>query len=281
MLRRSTLNYSCIPRRNSCGTVKACLLIRSNGLDATQGLTAERDRRDGGDYTEGSFPLANSLPVNRNRAILLLIVVLPIACLFGPALVRDCSFAMRDAAHFYYPLFEWTTREWAGGRVPLWNPYENGGLPVVADASSSIFYPGKLLFVLPLGFALNYKLYITLHVLLAAAGVYGLARHWQASAIASAVAAISYALGGNVVFQYCNVVFLVGAAWLRRDLSRLFLVAVVLVAGSGVLDAWPLPVPGSVADALAVGGLGLALALTLRGSVATGTSIEAWAGESS
>jgi hypothetical protein len=43
------------------------------------------------------------------------------------------------------------------------------------------------------------------------------------------------------------------------------LLAVALVAASGVLDAWPLPVPGSVADGLAVGGLGLVLALTLRG----------------
>ena len=43
------------------------------------------------------------------------------------------------------------------------------------------------------------------------------------------------------------------------------LLAVVLVVASGVLDAWPLPVPGSVADGLAVGGLGLVLALALRG----------------
>lgn len=59
--------------------------------------------------------------------------------------------------------------------------------------------------------------------------------------------------------------FVVGGAWLRRDLSRLVLLAVVLVVGSGVLDAWPLPVPGSVADGLAVAGVGLVLALALRG----------------
>ncbi len=64
--------------------------------------------------------------------------------------------------------------------------------------------------------------------------------------------------------------FVVGGAWLRRDLSRLVLLAVALVAGSGVLDAWPLPVPGSVADGLAVGGVGLVLALALRGPARTG-----------
>src|SRR4051812_18805915 len=76
-------------------------------------------------------------------------IAFPIAVLFGPALVTDRSFATRDAAHFYYPLFEWCCREWAAGRVPLWNPYENCGIPVLADTTSSLFYPGKLLFLLP------------------------------------------------------------------------------------------------------------------------------------
>lgn len=144
----------------------------------------------------------------------LVIVALPIATLFGPALVSDTSFALRDAAHFYYPLFEWTTREWAAGRVPLWNPHENCGVPVVADATSSVFYPGKLVFALPLDFALRYKLYIVLHVALAAAAAYYLSRRWGQSSAAAALAVVAYALGGSVLFQYCNVVFLVGAAWL-------------------------------------------------------------------
>ncbi|MBC7855651.1 MAG: hypothetical protein IAF94_19645, partial [Pirellulaceae bacterium] len=75
-----------------------------------------------------------------------LLVLLPMAVLFGPVLLTDRSFAMRDAAHFYHPLFKWTASEWAAGRVPLWNPHENCGVPVLADASSSVFYPGKLLF---------------------------------------------------------------------------------------------------------------------------------------
>jgi hypothetical protein len=45
---------------------------------------------------------------------------------------------------------------------------------------------------------------------------------------------------------------------------------VVMVLGSGALDAWPLPMPGSVADGLAVGACGLALALAMRGPVAAG-----------
>jgi hypothetical protein len=143
-----------------------------------------------------------------------LAIAIPIAALFGPVLLTDRSFAIRDAAHFYYPLFQWCSTEWSSGRVPLWNPYENCGLPVLADTTSSLFYPGKLIFLLPLDFALRYKLYVIGHVVIAAVTSYGLARRWKASQYAAAIAAIAYACGGNVVFQYSNAIFLVGAAWL-------------------------------------------------------------------
>jgi hypothetical protein len=147
-----------------------------------------------------------------------LIVLLAIAglflWLFADALFGGGMFAFRDAAHFYYPLFEFIRGEWAAGRVPLWNPYENLGQPLAADATSSVFYPGKLIFALPLSYAWAYKMYILGHVLLAATAAYTLARHWQASIAAAGVCALSYAFSGNVLFDYCNVVFLVGAAWL-------------------------------------------------------------------
>jgi hypothetical protein len=133
---------------------------------------------------------------------------------FGPALFTRSSFVFRDAAHYYYPLFEWSARQWAAGQIPLWNPQENCGVPTLADATSSVFYPGKLIFVLPLDFATKYKWYVVGHVLLAAWGLYRLARRWHASPPAAALGAMAYAFSGSVMFQYCNVVFLIGAAWL-------------------------------------------------------------------
>jgi hypothetical protein len=156
--------------------------------------------------------------MHRSRLWPLWVVALPLAVLWGPALVRDTSLALRDAAHFYHPLFQWCAAEWGAGRVPLWNPQENVGLPVLADATSSVFYPGKLLLALPLDFALRYKLYVVMHLVLAAAGAFALARVWGRSRHAATLAALAYALGGPVFFQYSNVVFLVGAAWLPWSL---------------------------------------------------------------
>jgi hypothetical protein len=147
-------------------------------------------------------------------AVLAAAVVGPFLWCFGAALFTNRSFAFRDGAHYYYPLFQWTRRQWAAGRIPLWNPQDSCGVPGLADATSSVFYPGKLVFALPLAYPTQYKLYVTGHILLAAAAAFLLARHWRASRYAAGLCAVSYAYGGNVLFQYCNVVYLVGAAWL-------------------------------------------------------------------
>jgi hypothetical protein len=133
---------------------------------------------------------------------------------FGPCLLSDQSFAFRDAAHFYRPLFQWINSEWAAGRIPLWNPWDDLGTPVIADGTSSVFYPGKLVFLLPLSFAANYKLYVVGHVILAAVNMFWAARQWSHSHTASVLAGLAYALGGSVLFQYCNCPYLVGAAWM-------------------------------------------------------------------
>ena len=148
------------------------------------------------------------------RLLLFVAVLIPLLWLFGSVLFGGRSLVFRDAAHYYYPLMNWTTGQWSTGEIPLWNSQENCGTPIIGEATSSLFYPGKLLFALPLEFSLLYKLYIILHWLGAAWAAYALARHWQAGPLAAGICAISYALGGNILIQYSNVVFLVGAAWL-------------------------------------------------------------------
>ena len=155
-------------------------------------------------------------PNSQTRTIILIILVIcgSILCLFSGGLWSGHTFAYRDIANFYDPLFQWTTAEWKAGRFPLWNPRENTGIPVLADASSSLFYPGKVIYFLPLAAAQCNAIYIVAHLLLAAVNVYHLTRHWRASVPASGVAALSYTLSGPILFQYCNVVYLVSAAWM-------------------------------------------------------------------
>ena len=148
------------------------------------------------------------------QLVIPLVVFGSVLWLFGRVLFTDESFAYRDGASFYGPLFNWATAEWKAGRIPLWSTQENTGTPVLADTTASLFYPGKLIYCLPLSWARCYAVYVVVHVLLAAGSAFLLARRWTSSVGASGIAALSYALSGPILFQYCNVVYLVSAAWM-------------------------------------------------------------------
>jgi hypothetical protein len=167
---------------------------------------------------------------------------------FGEVIFRDRNFIYRDAGHFYYPLLKLVQDEWNAGRWPLWNPQENAGMPLLGNPASAALYPPRIVLFqwLPISYGTAYKWYIMLHVIWSAATAYGMARHWRASEFAAGLAAMSYAFGAIVMFQYCNVIFLVGASW----------VPLGLVAADRALSA------GNVRWAVA---LGLVLALQMFG----------------
>ena len=86
----------------------------------------------------------------KTRLWVLIVLTGLFAWVFADAIFADRMFAFRDSAHFYYPLFQFVQDQWNAGRLPLENPYENLGMPLAADAAASVFYPGKLLFFLPI-----------------------------------------------------------------------------------------------------------------------------------
>src|SRR4051794_22753370 len=144
-------------------------------------------------------------------------LALLLAC-YWPVLFRGEQFAYRDAAHFYYPLYLRVQQEWDAGRWPLWNPGQNGGAPLLGMPMAAVLYPGKLLYAaLPYPWAA--RLYVVAHVALACAGMVALARAWGQSTAAATLAALAYGFGAPVLFQYCNVIFLVGAAWVPWGLA--------------------------------------------------------------
>ncbi len=155
--------------------------------------------------------------MNRERALIFFLIVgcfaaLIIAC-FGECVFRGRQFAYRDAGHFYYPLYERVQQEWNAGRWPLWEPEENAGMPLLGNPTAAVLYPGKAIFaVLP--YPLAARLYVVAHLVLALVAMLVAMRSWGTSWVGSAIAAMSYAFGAPVLFQYCNIIYLVGAAWL-------------------------------------------------------------------
>lgn len=146
-----------------------------------------------------------------------LIPALLFIAFFLPSFSPNTRFSYRDVAFYYYPLFQQIQNEWNRGRLPLWNPNVNLGQPLAADPTASVFYPGKIVFFLSniniLSFATCFKLYVWIHIALMFILAYRLARRLRVSASGAAFSALVYAFSGQTLFQYSNVIYLVGAAW--------------------------------------------------------------------
>lgn len=144
--------------------------------------------------------------------------------IFWPIILGQQVVGFRDSAYLYYPLFKWIDAQWAAGSIPLWNPHCNFGMPVVHDGSSSVFYPGKIVFFIrALSYPARYGIYIAIHIPIAAAGTYWFARVLKAKPVGATLAAISFSFSGYVLFQTTNVVYLVSSAWLPFALCSVWL----------------------------------------------------------
>ena len=134
-------------------------------------------------------------------------------CCYAPVFFGDRQFAYRDACQYYYPLYQRVQEEWNAGRWPLWEREENAGMPLLGNPTAAVLYPGKLIFAM-MPYAWGARVYIMAHTALAFFAMLILMRSWQTSWVGSVVSALSYSFGTPILFQYSNVIYLVGAAWL-------------------------------------------------------------------
>lgn len=134
--------------------------------------------------------------------------------LFGRVLVGKSVLAFRDISHFYHPLQIYLQSFRGESWFPLWSPLDSFGVPLAGETTTATFYPPRIL--LSLCFAPHVALgfYILIHLFMAGAGTYRLARNVGSVRAFAAIAAFGYALSGCVFFLYTNPPLLVGAAWL-------------------------------------------------------------------
>lgn len=105
------------------------------------------------------------------------------------------SFAARDFGFFAYPLAEFQRDCFWRGEWPLWDPYNNCGVPFLAQWNTMPLYPPSLLYlVLPLEWSLS--CFSLLHLWWAGLGMYFLARRWTGDAFAAAFAGTAFAFSG-------------------------------------------------------------------------------------
>lgn len=119
-----------------------------------------------------------------------------------------------DISWIHYPGHIFMADEWLAGRIPLWDPYRQGGVPMLAEPQIGVLYPLRALFLSPLSPSLELSLFILLHFSLAGLFTYIMARSLRLSQAAATLAGLVFGFGGFLMAQVSNLNIMSGAAWL-------------------------------------------------------------------
>jgi len=106
--------------------------------------------------------------------------------------------ALSDPVWQFVPWLQLARREMAAGRLPLWNPYQDGGVPLLGNSISALGSP-LLWPALAFGVRPGWNVSLLLRALLAAAAAFLWLRDRGRSSPAAGLGAIAFALSGPFI----------------------------------------------------------------------------------
>jgi hypothetical protein len=121
---------------------------------------------------------------------------LPWAPLYPARSIQSPS--LSDAVWQFVPWLSFARRELRAGRIPLWNPHQDGGVPLLGNSSSALLSP-LVWPTLLLGTHPGWNLSLLCRVLLAAGSAFLFLRSIGRSRLAAALGGVAYALSGPFV----------------------------------------------------------------------------------
>lgn len=113
----------------------------------------------------------------------------------------------------FYPWREFAMSELAQGRLPLWNPYNGAGAPLLANYQSALLYPPHLLYWLWSGPQMMGYLGV-LHLAWAGLGMWLLTGRFQLPTLGRGIAALAFPLSSTLVARFGTFPMVDVAAWL-------------------------------------------------------------------
>lgn len=138
---------------------------------------------------------------------------IPLAMLLvRQALTGQFTLVGADLFLFNLPQFEALERAWRGGGVPGWSPLVGHGQPFLADLCFAAHYPLHAVVLLASAVGALAWFY-ALHVVIAHAGAYRLARTLGVSPLGAALAGLVYAGGGGAQSFFHNPAPFIGMTW--------------------------------------------------------------------
>ena len=124
-----------------------------------------------------------------------LLLGLLIAAAFPGVLLGGTTFIIRDFGMFSYPVAYFHRQCFWRGELPLWNPFNNCGLPFLAQWNTLALYPLSLIYLLlPLTWSLSF--FCLAHLFWGGLGMYFLARRWTGHRLAAGLAGVIFSFNG-------------------------------------------------------------------------------------
>jgi hypothetical protein len=152
--------------------------------------------------------------------------------LFTPVAGDQASLAKGDFSGQFVAFGSYQYTRFASGQVPLWDPYNNGGLPFIADTQAAVFYPPRLLTIalsrLAGGWSYHaLELEMTAHVLVYTLLMYALIRRMTMSQRGSVLGAFAAAIiagysGFTAGYPPLQLALLEAAVWLPLGVLGIF-----------------------------------------------------------
>jgi hypothetical protein len=138
------------------------------------------------------------------------LLLLPLCVFLRLALLRGV-FYFHDVQYYFYPYHALAAALAAGGQLPLWNPYVFGGIPLLGDGQTAMFYPPNwLFFLLPGAAALNYD--VLLQFSIAGVGLFFFLRSLGLWRLPAFLGAVAYMFCGFLTARVVHLSILSGAA---------------------------------------------------------------------
>lgn len=133
----------------------------------------------------------------------------------GPKPDQPWDVLQADGVLQFYPWRDLVLTSWGQGRIPFWNPYELAGTPLLANSQSGALYPPHILLgLLHVPTPLAMALLAWLHLFLASAGVYVLARRLGADWTGGLVAGASFGLSAFMLAWTALPSVITTVAWI-------------------------------------------------------------------
>lgn len=131
----------------------------------------------------------------RNPLFLVLGILLSCFTLYPAQFLGTHSFSGRDFLFYEFPVCVYVKQALLNGTIPLWNPANLLGIPLLAQLAPMVFYPPTLLYLL-LPTAWGVSLFMFFHMAFGGLGMYYLVRRLTNCSYGAFVAGYLFGFGG-------------------------------------------------------------------------------------